>query len=362
GARVVIGRDRKVPTTFEGLKVQTILEEARRQGLGPKETRKLIDEQRGKVDLSQAVKDRLAGKGIRPETLNPSNPSDAKVIREATQEVEQARIRESRQKGAGVEEEKRETRFANQALRVKDAVQGIDQIITTIDETPEAVGFSGSLAATIVGVADQVGSLAKIVRPDFSTDSVIGEIFDDLDDFSAGILTEEELANRTSQPFRKRLEKVGITAPVLQGQLVGVAISLATLRAVDGRGRLTTDMVNQQLRELTATQTQSPRVLREGILRVRADIIRRLEERERILLQGEVPTFGPPPVSPSPQLRPGDVQVNPEQIQTPPGGQEFPTLNEAQQRAIQEAEEGQEFTLGGQRFIKRGGTLVPAGR
>ena len=94
---------------------------------------------------------------------------------------------------------------------------------------------------------------------------------------------------------------------------MGLAISLATVRAIDGRGRLTSDMVNRQIEEIGAN-VQAPQAFRASILRVRSDLISRLEDRKRIMLQGESPTFGPAPGRPAPQgpeTPPGTVQVSP---------------------------------------------------
>ncbi|KKL64918.1 hypothetical protein LCGC14_2160190, partial [marine sediment metagenome] len=74
GARVTIGRDRKVPTTLEGLAVQSIQDQVKQQGLGAKETRKLINDTRAafKTPPTEVAKlrDRLARGEIPFESLS----------------------------------------------------------------------------------------------------------------------------------------------------------------------------------------------------------------------------------------------------------------------------------------------------
>ncbi|KKK97037.1 hypothetical protein LCGC14_2656770, partial [marine sediment metagenome] len=258
---------------------------------------KMVQERRGEIDLGQGVKDVLASKGIDPSKLDVTNPIHARAISNARAQVKQEQTAQIRQRGAGVEEEKRKTAFATQALRVQDAVRNIDQIVKVIDESPETFGASGAVSASVVGVADQIGSFARILNPNFSVDEKVSKIFDQFDDFASGTISEAEFADRSTEPFRARLERIAKGNRVLQGRIMGLAISLATLRAIDGRGRLTSDMVARQLDEI-GTRTQSPAAFRESMLRVRADIIGRVQERERIMLRGEVPTFGQPPQKP----------------------------------------------------------------
>ncbi|KKK57975.1 hypothetical protein LCGC14_3049090, partial [marine sediment metagenome] len=131
-------------------------------------------------------------------------------------------------------------------------------------------------------------------------------------------INESQFANKSTESFRARLEKVARGNRVLQGRILGLAITLATVRAIEGRGRLTSDMVNRQIDEIGAN-IQSPQAFRSAILRVRADLISRFEDRKRIMLQGEAPTFAPAPTSREPlTAAPAGQAATPAQV--PPTG------------------------------------------
>lgn len=207
------------------------------------------------------------------------------------------RLAESAARGAGVEAEKRRSDFSRLALFTTEGVQQLDSILTTLQQQPEAFGASGAVAATVLGVADQIVNFGQLFGLSLSVDEKVARLLDRGRDFAGGFVDEQEFVRETTAPFEATFRDIGITNRRLQSQMIGLATTLAAQEAIRGRGRLTEEGVRRQL-ERIGERTQSPQAFAETLLNVRQEIVARLGAFKRIMLKGEVPTIGPPPVQP----------------------------------------------------------------
>ena len=220
-------------------------------------------------------------------------------VGEVNRRVKSNRLEFEKAQGAGEQEAKNRSEFNRMALFTQEGVEGIDRIVTTLQKSPEAFGTSGALAATTIGLFDQVVNLGKLFAPNFSISKNIEDFLQDTRDLAVGAISDEDFFEKSTKPFAQHFRDVGIENRVIQSQLLGLATTIAAQEAIRGRGRLTQEAVRRQLERL-GNQTQSPEAFSQVLLQVRQEMINRMQLQERIVLQGEIPTFGLPPTVTTP--------------------------------------------------------------
>jgi hypothetical protein len=213
---------------------------------------------------------------------------------QVNERLQQDRLALERQSGAGKEMAERETDVARLALFTQEGVEGIDHIVGVLNQTPEAFGASGTVAATMLGLSEQVVNMGRLFAPNLQLDAQTDQLLETIRDRSVGLVTDDQLLQRSTEPFAAHFKRVGITNRVLQSQLVGLATTLAAQEAIRGRGRLTQEGVRRQLERL-GVQTQSPQAFQQTLLTVRQEMITRFEQHQAIMLRQQMPQFGAAP-------------------------------------------------------------------
>ncbi len=252
-----------------------------------------------KTNYGTRINTKLAAKGFDP------NDAPAPAIDEADKAVLADEIRIS---GATGEQRARMTErhnFNAQSNRVLILSNKLDSVIADVRENPTIFGTAGNVSSIIIGMADQVKSFSKLVNPDFNMDDDVDHVMRGLSKYVEGV--KDDKYNALVSPFTAGLRKAGIDNRVLHGKMISIAISLASIEAIAGKGRLTSDMVKRKMTEMNATGN-SPEAFIKSLLRIRKDLVTRIEMR-RAALGGLAPPIPPPPEFTSPTSVTGDNDI-----------------------------------------------------
>jgi len=129
----------------------------------------------------------------------------------------------------------------------------LDELIDIVKTTPEAFGFTGTIAATFAGVVGQVNNAFKLLEKN-SPGS-----------FDGGL--KSMVAVRRWLNEAGAFESVGIRNVDLQAKVILLAFTLAEAKGI--RGRQLTDRKIQILRDMMGASTQSPKAFVRVLLGLR---------------------------------------------------------------------------------------------
>ena len=241
---------------------------------------------REKTNYGAGVNAALGAMGVAdPSAATPEQ------VKTAIEQVGASRVKVSSSQGLGAQNRKALQSYNEQHGRVSNVVGKIDSAIKTIRENPAVLGTTGAVSAAIVGIIDQVKSFASMINPNFGYDKTVTGLVDGLADYGRGKISDEAFDKSTGS-FSAGLRKAGIENRVFMGQIMSIAIAAASIEAIDGRGRLTSDMVKRKITEMGGGG-QSPEAFIRSALRIRNDLVSRLKAR-KAALSGALPDISPP--------------------------------------------------------------------
>ena len=241
-----------------------------------------------KTNYGTEINTILGGMGYK----NPSDatPEDVKLARKIALK---GRTEVSAATGAAGERRKEIKAYNEQRNRVASVVKKLDTAIAGVRKNPRIFGTVGNASAFITGIADQIKSFGNLLNPNFNVEGEVDHVISGLSSYAKGV--ENDKYNALVNPFTTELRKAGIQNRVFQGQVMSIAIAAASIEAIDGKGRLTADMVKRKIQEFNA-RGNSPEAFIKSALRVRADLVSRVRAR-KASLGGIAADIPPPPTA-----------------------------------------------------------------